>query len=105
MTDSLDLSAVGRSVLIAMVTDLRARLVEVNAYLRENLANGKIGDREYQAMFDNLTATQARCTELLEENRELKRWMPGWFCPKCAVFNGEVKEPLPVCRSCGGPRP
>ena len=24
-------------------------------------------------MFDNLTSTQARCTELLEENRELKK--------------------------------
>ena len=28
---------------------------------------------EYVAMFANLTAVQKRCTELLEENRRLKR--------------------------------
>ena len=28
--------------------------------------------REYWAMFDNLTAVQARCTELLEEVRRLR---------------------------------
>jgi hypothetical protein len=28
---------------------------------------------EYQAMLENLTATQARCTELIQENRALKR--------------------------------
>jgi len=29
--------------------------------------------QEHRTMFDNLTATQARCTELLLENRELKK--------------------------------
>lgn len=28
---------------------------------------------EYKAMVGNLTATQARCTELLEENRRYKK--------------------------------
>lgn len=31
------------------------------------------GGKDYKAMLDNLTSTQARCTELLEENRELRR--------------------------------
>jgi len=30
-------------------------------------------------MADNLTATQARCTELLLENRELKQGSNGWM--------------------------
>jgi hypothetical protein len=29
-------------------------------------------DVEYQAMLENLTACQTRCTELLEENRKLR---------------------------------
>jgi len=60
---------------------------------------------------DNLTATQARCTALVEENRELRAKLanvalPGWFCPGCGGWNGEAKERLDVCRGhgCGIPR-
>lgn len=66
---------------------------------------------ERRQLLDNLTATQARCTELVEENRALKAKLanvalPGWFCPMCGGWNGEAKERLDVCRShgCGIPR-
>lgn len=29
--------------------------------------------------------------------------LQGWFCP-CGVFNGEAKEKLSHCRTCGGSR-
>ena len=29
---------------------------------------------------------------------------PGWFCPACRVFNGEMKEIRKTCRSCDGER-
>lgn len=66
---------------------------------------------ERRQLLDNLTATQARCTSLLEENRALKAKLanvalPGWFCPLCGCWNGEAKERLNVCRGhgCGIPR-
>ncbi len=31
--------------------------------------------------------------------------LKGWNCPACKVFNGEEKEVMHVCRSCGGDRP
>jgi hypothetical protein len=58
-------------------------------------------------LLDNLTSTQARCTELLLENRELRAGiiLPGWHCPKCQGFNGDAKERLTSCRACEAPRP
>jgi hypothetical protein len=57
---------------------------------------------------ENLTATQKRCTELLEENRTLKACaiFPGWECAVCCAFNGEAKETRTHCRACNaeGPR-
>lgn len=82
---------------------LEARLSRDAAQLAENLAN-----------------VQARCTELLLENRELKSQLtdtlaaalessglllPGWTCPDCRTFNGEAKERLLICRACTTPRP
>lgn len=31
--------------------------------------------------------------------------LPGWFCVRCRIFNGEAKERLTSCRCCGGGRP
>lgn len=31
-------------------------------------------ERDNRQLNDNLTATQTRCTELLNENRELRKW-------------------------------
>jgi len=65
---------------------------------------------EHKAMLENLTSVQARCTELLLENRELKAKLasslilPGWDCPDCKCFNGEAKERLENCRYCNGKR-
>jgi hypothetical protein len=93
----LKLTGMGRSTLLALVTDLRGLIAGLQA------RNG----REYQAMFYNLGATQKRCTELLEENRTLRASLilPGWFCRGCGTFNGEAKEVLTMCRSCDSPRP
>lgn len=35
--------------------------------------------RDHDLMFENLTATQTRCTELLEENRKLRSLLPATF--------------------------
>lgn len=66
--------------------------------------------QERNEYLNNLTATQARCTELLEENRRLRAppivrvlgdpILPGWTCEKCGVFNGEAKEKRSACRAC-----
>ena len=26
--------------------------------------------------------------------------LPGWFCPRCEVFNGEVRDKRTECRAC-----
>jgi hypothetical protein len=31
--------------------------------------------------------------------------LEGWHCSECRVFNGEAKEVLHICRSCGAARP
>lgn len=31
--------------------------------------------------------------------------LPGWFCPVCKAFNGDVKEKLLQCRACESGRP
>ena len=56
----------------------------------------------------NLTATQARCTELKLELRAYRAsgiCLPGWTCCHCGGFNGAARETLSRCRSCGEPRP
>lgn len=54
---------------------------------------------DYALMLDNLTATQARCTELLEENRRLKAELQASKACSCRyetvagngrIFTGEV---------------
>lgn len=35
--------------------------------------------RDHDAMFENLSSTQTRCTELLEENRKLRSLLPATF--------------------------
>lgn len=63
--------------------------------------------RQIAQLEDNLTHTQNRCTELLEDNRRLRRGivLPGWHCPSCKAFNGEAKEVLIHCRACGIAKP
>lgn len=67
-------------------------------------------------MLSNLTATQTRCTQLLNELRAFKAsaglpvlsaGLPGlgWDCPSCGAFNGDLKEKLTTCRCCTTPRP
>jgi hypothetical protein len=41
---------------------------------------------------------QKLCAELDERTNGLN--LPGWFCPGCGVFNGEVKEKHETCRAC-----
>jgi hypothetical protein len=67
-----------------------------NAALRERVAR----------LEDNLTATQARCTTLFLELRELRAGivLPGWTC-SCGGFNGSEIELHEACRGCGKPRP
>lgn len=31
--------------------------------------------------------------------------LPGWDCPHCKCFNGDVKQRLEECRACGTKRP
>lgn len=61
--------------------------------------------RERDAYLSNLTNVQARCTELLLENRELRARWPGWECPARKVWNSDAKEHLRACRCCGIERP
>jgi len=82
----------------------RAEAAEARAldYVREH--------PEYKAMLENLTATQARCTELLDMYRACKReldscLLPGWTCPSCKAFTGTAKEKLTKCRCCEHERP
>jgi len=61
----------------------------------------------------NLTSTQERCTQLLNENRDLRSGLnlDGWFCSCAAtdksrgIFNSDAKERRSTCRSCGAARP
>lgn len=45
--------------------------------------------RDHDLMLANLTATQARCTALLEENRRLKKrgGYPDCRCGQCGICN------------------
>jgi hypothetical protein len=31
--------------------------------------------------------------------------VPGWTCPACRAFNGDMKGKRTTCRACQGPRP
>ena len=59
----------------------------------------------HDTMHETLTATQARCTELLLEVRQLRAGivLPGFTCA-CGVFTGFEKEAHVCCRACGAPR-
>lgn len=65
--------------------------------------------RDLEACYANLTAVQARCTELLTELRRYQAVdgivLRGWNCPACKVFNGEEKSHQQICRACGQKRP
>jgi hypothetical protein len=64
-------------------------------------------EKERDALLSNLTSTQARCTELLEETGRLKeeRAFPGWFCRPCQTFNSETAKVVKFCQRCGELRP
>lgn len=76
--------------------------------------------------YENLTATQERCSSLMLENQALRAdlrnrdanirdlsaqltsfrnaaapLLPGWDCKGCGTFNGEAKEKRSECRACG----
>jgi hypothetical protein len=61
----------------------------------------------YRTLLDNLTSTQERCTELLNEVRRLHAGihLAGWSCPACRAFNGSERGELSRCRACEAPRP
>jgi hypothetical protein len=74
--------------------DLEAKLAEAATILRE-YARG--------------TATAEFCEKLRgladavdEAGKRVKLALsPGWICGACGVFNGDAKERLSACRSCG----
>jgi hypothetical protein len=48
---------------------------------------------------------QELCSELEETRRKLAERtnglnLPGWFCPSCGVFNGEMRQKREHCRAC-----
>jgi len=92
----LDLSGVGRSVLIAMVEDLRASnrglQMQISALKEENNKLEKICD-DYEFSYKAAMA-RAKAAGLA---------LPGWFCA-CGVFNGTAKEETVTCRACCLPR-
>lgn len=47
-------------------------LLDNNKSMRELFHDNKLMREENKLMFDNLTATQTRCTQLLGENRSLR---------------------------------
>lgn len=83
----------------------RFTLDSENTHLRELLRKTM---NELKATNDHVSVVQSRCTELLLENRTLKQrikehgiMLKGWNCEACKAFNGEEKEKLGFCRSCG----
>lgn len=55
--------------------------------------------RENVEMRDNLTATQARCTKLLLENRELRATLSMWAISTHVQADGEVRHHCALCGS------
>jgi hypothetical protein len=93
-----DCRGIGRNV-------LEGRIAELIGFV-SRLQNDR------RQLNNNLMSVQTRCTELLQEVRDLRREcklegivLPGWTCPNCGGFNGEAKERLIVCRCCPTPRP
>ena len=113
-----DLGRVGRDNLLSLVRHLRAELEQarkerdhaVDMARRQMVLEGCLtcrGGAEYKAMLANLSATQARCSELLIEVRAYRAsglQLPGWNCRNCQAFNGSVRETRTHCRCCGEPR-
>lgn len=58
-----------------------------------------------------LEVIRSQDREIIELRKELDQYrrsgfcLPGWFCPKCRVFNGEAKSILSECRACEAPKP
>jgi hypothetical protein len=100
-----------RAVLEAYASDLEAKLKDVESRVRtQRLIEGCAtchGAESYKEMLANLTSVQARCTELLLENRQLRAGvlLPGWVCADCGVFTGTMREDHKNCRICDKPRP
>jgi len=90
---------ISRSVLVERIRELVSRLKVGCLTCR--------GGQDYKLMLDNLTSTQARCTELLTEVRAYRAsgiCLPGWRCGYCQAFNGSAREVLERCRACDAPR-
>ena len=65
-------------------------------------------EADHREALANLTAVQARCTELKLELRAYRAsgiCLPGWHCCHCGGFNGSAKEVLAHCRGCGEAKP
>jgi hypothetical protein len=81
------------------IKQLQFKIAKLQADLEQTLAN--------------LTRTQERCTQLLNETRELRSGLTleGWWCSceatiNCrGIFNGRGKELRSHCRVCGAARP
>jgi len=84
-----DLERHGRSSLLDII---RSQRLEIARH-----------ERDFNEQAKTLRIVQARCTELLLENRELRAndLLPHWTCASCGAFNGEAKEKLSACRCCG----
>jgi hypothetical protein len=86
--------------------DENGSLTREVAVLREQLRQAL--NRE-KFLNDNMTSVHARCTDLLNELRNLHAGivLKGWTCPNpvCRVFNGEEKERRDRCRACDTEKP
>lgn len=89
-----------RQEVITTIDELRARrLADSVGRLRLFEENANV-HRENRRLYQ-------RCAALREDNQAIRasHILPGWFCPACAVFNGETKSVLSTCRCCGWKRP
>jgi hypothetical protein len=77
-----ELLALSNSTLQAVADDLRSQPDDQRPWDREMVV----------AMFDNLTTTQARCTELLEENRRLKSNLRAFKEALVIQLNAELER-------------
>lgn len=94
-----DVQDMPRNELEAAVVTLRSKYLLLGNDSRRAI---QALEAEMTLVYENLTATQKRCTELLEELRRERasNLFPGWTCA-CGVFNGEAKEKREDCRACG----
>jgi hypothetical protein len=107
LDDLLKFQGVPRSELEARLRELVPRLAAAELRIVRHDIEGCLtckSGRDYRQMLTTLTATQARCTELLTEVRAYRAsgiCLPGVFCYACRVFNGFMREKLTECRACG----